>query len=46
MQADEDVQVEMVLRLQCKDLLWTWTYIQAKKSPERRGLECHTFIIG
>lgn len=46
MQADEGFQVEMVLRLQCKDLLWTWTYIQAKKYPECQGLKCKNFIIG
>ncbi|XP_070772712.1 neuronal PAS domain-containing protein 4-like [Enoplosus armatus] len=43
MQADEGFQVEMVLRLQCKDLSWSWGYIQASK--ERQGMSCTNFII-
>lgn len=45
MQADEGFQVEMVLRLQCKDLSWTWIYIQANKDPDCQGLSCTNFII-
>ncbi|XP_068184033.1 neuronal PAS domain-containing protein 4-like [Antennarius striatus] len=44
-QADEGFQVEMVLRLQCKDLSWTWIYIQANKDSEVQGLRCTNFII-
>ncbi|XP_070697639.1 neuronal PAS domain-containing protein 4-like [Pempheris klunzingeri] len=45
MQADEGFQVEMVLRLQCKDLSWTWIYIQANKLSECQGMSCTNFII-
>lgn len=45
MQADEGSQVEMVLRLQCKDLAWAWIYIQAKKYPDNQGFHCQNFII-
>lgn len=44
-QADEGFQVEMVLRLQCKDLSWTWIYIQANKDSECQGMSCANFII-
>ncbi|XP_054456505.1 neuronal PAS domain-containing protein 4-like [Anoplopoma fimbria] len=43
--ADEGFQVEMVLRLQCKDLSWTWIYIRANKEPEGQGLSCTNFLI-
>ncbi|XP_073338512.1 neuronal PAS domain-containing protein 4-like [Pagrus major] len=45
MQADEGFQVEMVLRLQCKDLSWAWIYTQANKGPECEGVSCTNFII-
>ncbi|KAI3363048.1 hypothetical protein L3Q82_011708 [Scortum barcoo] len=45
MQADEGFQVEMVLRFQCKDLSWTWIYLQANKDSECQGLSCTNFII-
>ncbi|XP_044070780.1 neuronal PAS domain-containing protein 4-like isoform X2 [Siniperca chuatsi] len=45
MQADEGFQVEMVLRLQCKDLSWTWSYIQANKDSECQGMSCTNFLI-
>ncbi|XP_068597675.1 neuronal PAS domain-containing protein 4-like [Brachionichthys hirsutus] len=45
MEADEGFQVEMVLRLQCNDLSWTWLYIQANKDPECQRLCCTNFII-
>ncbi|CAN9499983.1 unnamed protein product [Ophioblennius macclurei] len=45
MQADEGSQVEMVLRLQRKDLSWTWIYIQANKDSECQGFSCTNFII-
>ncbi|XP_034040921.1 neuronal PAS domain-containing protein 4-like [Thalassophryne amazonica] len=44
-QADEGFYVEMVLRLQCKDLSWTWLYIQALKDSEGRGISCTNYII-
>ncbi|XP_037322344.2 neuronal PAS domain-containing protein 4-like isoform X2 [Pungitius pungitius] len=46
MRADEGFQVEMVLRLQCKDLSWTWIYIRANKESDCRGISCTNFIIG
>ncbi|XP_020502666.2 neuronal PAS domain-containing protein 4-like [Labrus bergylta] len=45
MRADEGFQVEMVLRLQCKDLSWTWIYIQANKLSEFQGMSCTNFMI-
>ncbi|XP_041646179.1 neuronal PAS domain-containing protein 4-like [Cheilinus undulatus] len=45
MHADEGSQVEMVLRLQGKDLSWTWIYIQANKISEIQGVSCTNFII-
>ncbi|XP_068581463.1 neuronal PAS domain-containing protein 4-like [Cebidichthys violaceus] len=45
MRADEGFQVEMVLRLQCKDLSWTWIYIRANKESECQGVSCTNFII-
>nr|XP_046258872.1 neuronal PAS domain-containing protein 4-like [Scatophagus argus] len=45
LQADEGFQVEMVLRLQCKDLSWTWIYIQANKDSECLAMSCTNFII-
>ncbi|KAM9847499.1 neuronal PAS domain-containing protein 4-like [Aulostomus maculatus] len=42
-QADEDHQVEMVLRLQCKDLSWTWIYVRATK--EHLSVVCANYII-
>ncbi|XP_010787785.1 neuronal PAS domain-containing protein 4-like isoform X1 [Notothenia coriiceps] len=45
MQADEGFQVEVVLRLQCKDLSWTWIYIQANKDSESQTVSCTNFII-
>ncbi|KAG7999960.1 Neuronal PAS domain-containing protein 4-like, partial [Nibea albiflora] len=44
-QADDGFQVEIVLRLQCKDLSWTWIYIQANKDSECQGISCTNFII-
>ncbi|KAF1375943.1 hypothetical protein PFLUV_G00225440 [Perca fluviatilis] len=45
MQADDGLQVEMVLRLQCKDLSWTWVYIRANKDSECQSVSCANFII-
>ncbi|XP_076598371.1 neuronal PAS domain-containing protein 4-like [Chaetodon auriga] len=44
-QADEGFQVEMVLRLQCKDLTCAWIYIQANKDSKCQGISCTNFII-
>lgn len=44
-QADEGFRLEMVLRLQCKDLSWTWVYIQASKDSGCQSLSCTNFLI-
>ncbi|XP_024863405.1 neuronal PAS domain-containing protein 4-like isoform X2 [Kryptolebias marmoratus] len=44
-QADEGFQVEMVLRLQRRDLSWTWIYIQANNDCECQSIRCTNFII-
>lgn len=46
MQAEEGSRVEMVLRLQCKDLAWTWVYTQAQKYPDSQSVHCESIIIG
>lgn len=35
----------MVLRLQCKDLSWTWIYIRAYKESDCQSIRCTNFII-
>ncbi|XP_015235062.1 PREDICTED: neuronal PAS domain-containing protein 4-like [Cyprinodon variegatus] len=45
MQAEEGFQVEMILRLQCRDLSWTWIYIRANKDPECQSISCTNYII-
>uniref|UniRef100_A0A8C5GM24 Neuronal PAS domain-containing protein 4-like n=1 Tax=Gouania willdenowi TaxID=441366 RepID=A0A8C5GM24_GOUWI len=44
-QADEGVQVELVLRFQCIDLSWTWIYIRADRDSENQSISCTNFII-
>lgn len=44
-QAEEGFQVEMILRLQCRDLSWTWIYIRANKDPECQSISCTNYII-
>ncbi|KAK2824070.1 hypothetical protein Q5P01_021245 [Channa striata] len=44
-QADEGFEVEMVLRLQCKDLSWTWSYIRANKDSECQAISCTNYMI-
>ncbi|XP_063048119.1 neuronal PAS domain-containing protein 4-like [Engraulis encrasicolus] len=41
----DEPQVELVVRLQCKDLSWAWLYISAAKSPEKEEITCSNFII-
>ncbi|XP_047198364.1 neuronal PAS domain-containing protein 4-like [Hippoglossus stenolepis] len=45
MDTDEGLQVEMVLRLQCKDLSWAWAYTRANKDSECQGISCTNYII-
>ncbi|KAM3863017.1 neuronal PAS domain-containing protein 4-like [Diretmus argenteus] len=45
MQADEGSQVEMVLRLQRKDLSWIWVYVRATKDSECQGILCSNYVI-
>ncbi|XP_072293509.1 neuronal PAS domain-containing protein 4-like [Eucyclogobius newberryi] len=42
-QADDGYQLQMVLRLQCKDLSWAWIYIRANK--ELQSISCTNYII-
>ncbi|KAJ8248381.1 hypothetical protein GJAV_G00241420 [Gymnothorax javanicus] len=44
---DDGVSVEMVLRLQCKDLSWVWLYVRAAKHAGTQGQEvtCTSYII-
>ncbi|XP_069546156.1 neuronal PAS domain-containing protein 4-like [Brachyistius frenatus] len=44
-QADEGLQVEMVLRLQRTDLSWSWIYVRANKDSECQSISCTKFII-
>ncbi|XP_062375160.1 neuronal PAS domain-containing protein 4-like [Sardina pilchardus] len=41
----EDPQVEMVLRLQCKDLSWTWLYTCAAMYAGKDEIACTNYII-
>ncbi|XP_077437187.1 neuronal PAS domain-containing protein 4-like [Vanacampus margaritifer] len=47
LQADESVQVQVVMRLQCKDLSWAWSYICASKESQCQAayICCTNFII-
>ncbi|XP_053292811.1 neuronal PAS domain-containing protein 4-like [Pleuronectes platessa] len=45
METDDGFQVEMVLRLQCKDLSWAWVYTRANKDTECQGISCTNHII-
>ncbi|XP_033835817.1 neuronal PAS domain-containing protein 4-like [Periophthalmus magnuspinnatus] len=42
-QTDDGSQLQMVLRLQCKDLSWVWIYIRANKEPQ--SISCTNYII-
>ncbi|KAK7902208.1 hypothetical protein WMY93_018977 [Mugilogobius chulae] len=42
-QADDGYQLQMVLRLQRKDLSWAWIYIRANKEPQ--SISCTNYII-
>lgn len=44
-QADEGLQVEVVVRLQCADLSWTWVYIRANRDPDNQQISCSNFIV-
>ncbi|KAG7462827.1 hypothetical protein MATL_G00188870 [Megalops atlanticus] len=43
--SDEDTLVEMVLRLQCKDLSWAWLYIRAARDSGKQTVSCTNYII-
>ncbi|XP_077351731.1 neuronal PAS domain-containing protein 4-like isoform X2 [Festucalex cinctus] len=47
LQADESLQVQMVMRLQCKDLSWAWSYICARKESQCQAayICCTNFIV-
>ncbi|KAF6725576.1 Neuronal PAS domain-containing protein 4 [Oryzias melastigma] len=44
-EADEGFQVEMVVRLQCSDLSWTWVYIRANRDSKNQQISCTNFIV-
>uniref|UniRef100_A0A8C5BHM4 Neuronal PAS domain-containing protein 4-like n=1 Tax=Gadus morhua TaxID=8049 RepID=A0A8C5BHM4_GADMO len=43
--ADEGREVEMVLRLQHKDLTWTWVYTRATNQGDSQSIHCTNHII-
>ncbi|XP_033861084.3 neuronal PAS domain-containing protein 4-like [Acipenser ruthenus] len=46
LKGDEECHVEMVVRLQCKDLSWTWVYIRALLDSAKQSVTCINYIIG
>ncbi|XP_030235605.1 neuronal PAS domain-containing protein 4-like [Gadus morhua] len=44
-EADEGREVEMVLRLQHKDLTWTWVYTRATNQGDSQSIHCTNHII-
>ncbi|XP_041107386.1 neuronal PAS domain-containing protein 4-like [Polyodon spathula] len=45
LKGDEECHVEMVVRLQCKDLSWTWVYIRALLDSAKQSVTCINYII-
>ncbi|MGH0170217.1 UNVERIFIED_CONTAM: hypothetical protein FKN15_058768 [Acipenser sinensis] len=45
LKGDEECHVEMVVRLQCKDLSWTWVYIRALPDSAKQSVTCINYII-
>ncbi|MBN3324322.1 NPAS4 protein, partial [Atractosteus spatula] len=45
LKADDDTPVEMVLRMQCKNLSWTCFYIVAVKDSRSQSVSCTNYII-
>ncbi|KAJ8393228.1 hypothetical protein AAFF_G00063000 [Aldrovandia affinis] len=45
LQGDEGIAVEMVLRLQSKDLSWVWLYVRAARDSGRQTVSCANYII-
>nr|XP_015218060.1 PREDICTED: neuronal PAS domain-containing protein 4-like [Lepisosteus oculatus] len=45
LKADDDMPVEMVLRMQCKNLSWTCFYIVAVKDSRSQSVSCTNYII-
>ena len=44
-QADEGSQVEMVLRLQSRELSWNWLYICATRDTGGQGMSCTNYTV-
>uniref|UniRef100_A0A8C9T1L3 Neuronal PAS domain protein 4 like n=1 Tax=Scleropages formosus TaxID=113540 RepID=A0A8C9T1L3_SCLFO len=44
--AGEGALVEMVLRLQRKDLTWVWLYVRATKDSGKQEVSCMNYVIG
>ncbi|XP_036376816.1 neuronal PAS domain-containing protein 4-like [Megalops cyprinoides] len=45
LQVDEEALVEIVLRLQCRDLSWAWLYIRAAKDSGKQTVTCNNYVI-
>ncbi|XP_067092930.1 neuronal PAS domain-containing protein 4-like [Osmerus mordax] len=45
MQADEGSQVELVVRLQSRELSWTWLYICATRDTGGQGMSCTNYTV-
>ncbi|CAL8258260.1 unnamed protein product [Lota lota] len=45
-EANEGCEVEMVLRLQHKDLSWTWIYTRAANHCDSQSIHCTNYTIG
>ncbi|XP_026866363.2 neuronal PAS domain-containing protein 4-like [Electrophorus electricus] len=45
MQQSGDGQLELVLRLQAKDLAWVWLYVWAAKEAQSQEVTCTNYVI-
>lgn len=44
-EGDESTLVEMVLRLQHRNLYWVWLYVRATKDSGKQEVSCMNYII-
>lgn len=42
---DGDAEVQMVVRVQCKDLSWVWMYVRACMEEAKQAIGCRNHII-
>ncbi|XP_076830732.1 neuronal PAS domain-containing protein 4-like [Brachyhypopomus gauderio] len=45
MQQEGDGQLELVVRLQAKDLTWVWLYVWAAKDTQNQEVTCTNYVI-